>query len=110
MDEIIRFTLTEPDNPVINRRPFTARLSARCLRDSAYQQSVRGRILCDCAEDGATAQAGRQWLGRYGKTDNGVVAVTTRWAGRVHYRCTPRPAPRQSSSPKGRTTGRSGQS
>src|SRR6266571_3184815 len=27
-----------------------------------------------------------QWLGRYGKTDNGVVTVTTLWAGeRVYY-------------------------
>jgi hypothetical protein len=29
---------------------------------------------------------GRQWLGRYGKTDNGVVTVTTVWADeRVYY-------------------------
>jgi DDE superfamily endonuclease len=29
---------------------------------------------------------GRQWLGRYGKTDNGVVTVTTLWADeRVYY-------------------------
>src|SRR3989475_3177980 len=27
-----------------------------------------------------TAHVGRQWLGRYGKTDNGVVTVTTLWA------------------------------
>jgi len=34
----------------------------------------------------ATAHVGRQWLGRYGKTDNGVVTVTTVWAGeRVYY-------------------------
>jgi hypothetical protein len=33
-----------------------------------------------------TAHVGRQWLGRYGKTDNGVVTVTTVWAdGRVYY-------------------------
>src|SRR5438477_7808962 len=33
-----------------------------------------------------TAHVGRQWLGRYGKTDNGVVAVTTLWADeRVYY-------------------------
>jgi hypothetical protein len=33
-----------------------------------------------------TAHVGRQWLGRYGKTDNGVVTVTTLWAdGRVYY-------------------------
>lgn len=29
---------------------------------------------------------GRQWLVRYGKTDNGVVTVTTAWADeRVYY-------------------------
>lgn len=28
----------------------------------------------------ATAHVGRQWLGRLGKTDNGVVTVTTLWA------------------------------
>ena len=34
----------------------------------------------------ATAHVGRQWLGRYGKTDNGVVTVTTVWADeRLYY-------------------------
>ena len=33
-----------------------------------------------------TAHVGRQYLGRYGKTDNGVVTVTTLWADeRVYY-------------------------
>jgi hypothetical protein len=33
-----------------------------------------------------TAHVGRQWLGRYGKVDNGVVTVTTVWADeRVYY-------------------------
>src|SRR6516225_4126166 len=33
-----------------------------------------------------TAHVGRQWLGRYGKTGNGVVTVTTlRADGRVYY-------------------------
>ena len=38
-------------------------------------------------KDGAkTAHVGHQWLGRYGKTDNGVVTVTTVWADeRVYY-------------------------
>jgi len=32
-------------------------------------------------QDGTeTAHVGRQWLGRNGKTDNGVVTVTTVWA------------------------------
>ncbi|MGW2864504.1 IS701 family transposase [Streptomyces sp. NPDC001205] len=34
----------------------------------------------------ATAHVGRQWLGRLGKTDNGIVTVTTVWTdGRVYY-------------------------
>jgi len=33
-----------------------------------------------------TAHVGHQWLGRYGKTDNGVVTVTTVWADeRLYY-------------------------
>jgi DDE superfamily endonuclease len=32
-----------------------------------------------------TAHVGRQWLGRYGKTDNGVVTVTTVWADKRLY-------------------------
>lgn len=33
-----------------------------------------------------TAHVGHQWLGRYGKTDNGVVTVTTLWSdGQVYY-------------------------
>jgi hypothetical protein len=33
-----------------------------------------------------TAHVGRQWLGRYGKADSGVVTVTTLWADeRVYY-------------------------
>nr|WP_240496383.1 transposase [Streptomyces torulosus] len=34
----------------------------------------------------ATAHVGRQWLGRYGKADNGIVTVTTVWTDdRVYY-------------------------
>ncbi|MDX2539683.1 transposase [Streptomyces scabiei] len=44
-------------------------------------------------KDGTTtAHVGRQWLGRLGKTDNGIVTVTTVWTdGRVYYplRATP---------------------
>ena len=33
-----------------------------------------------------TAHVGHQWLGRYGKTDNGVATVTTLWSdGQVYY-------------------------
>ncbi|MFJ5036080.1 transposase [Streptomyces sp. NPDC088560] len=34
----------------------------------------------------ATAHVGRQWLGRYGKTDSGIVTMTMVWTdGRVYY-------------------------
>ncbi|XVQ15123.1 IS701 family transposase [Spirillospora sp. CA-255316] len=40
----------------------------------------------DRKDGAATAHVGRQWLGRYGKTDNGIVTVTTLWADeRVCY-------------------------
>ena len=40
----------------------------------------------DCKDGVKTAHVGHQWLGRYGKTDNGVVTVTTVWADeRLYY-------------------------
>jgi SRSO17 transposase len=41
-----------------------------------------GRVLViddsgDCKDGTKTAHVGHQWLRRYGKTDNGVVIVTT---------------------------------
>src|SRR6266702_980300 len=50
----------------------------------------RGVLVIDDSgdrKDGVkTAHVGRQWLGRYGKTDSGVVTVTTVWADeRVYY-------------------------
>ena len=57
-----------------------------------------------------TAHAGRQYLGRYGKTGNGIVTVTTLWAGeRIYYPvhavpCTPaRHFARGKSDPEFRT-------
>ncbi|MFH8753954.1 transposase [Streptomyces rimosus] len=42
----------------------------------------------------ATAHVGRQWLGRLGKTDNGIVTVTTVWTdGRVYYPLHAQPSP-----------------
>src|SRR6516225_4623127 len=51
---------------------------------------ARGVLVIDDSGDrkdgGATAHVGRQWLGRYGKTDNGIVTVTTVWAdARLYY-------------------------
>src|SRR5438876_4233340 len=46
-------------------------------------------VIADSGERKAsttTANVGHQWLGRYGKTDNGVVTVTTVWADeRLYY-------------------------
>jgi hypothetical protein len=50
-----------------------------------------------------TAHAGHQYLGRYGKTDNGVVTVTTVWADEATWYLVtnlPRPgSPREAASP-----------
>ncbi|MET8536750.1 transposase [Streptomyces sp. NPDC005065] len=39
----------------------------------------------DRKDSKATAHIGRQWLGRLGKTDNGIVTVTTCWADENLY-------------------------
>ncbi|MER6160727.1 transposase [Streptomyces sp. NPDC001868] len=68
-------------------------------------------------EDGtATAHVGRPWLGRLGKTDNGIVTVTTvpdRWPRVVpdartplHPRSSLRPWPGRSGLPYGTAAGR----
>jgi SRSO17 transposase len=63
-------------------------------------------VIDDCGDrkDGsATAHVGRQWLGRYGKTDNGIVTVTTVWADeRVYYPLHAQPYTPASHFPKGR--------
>jgi hypothetical protein len=58
--------------------------------DSASAPHGSGVLVIDDSgdrKDGtATAHVGHQWLGRYGKTDNGVVTVTTVWADeRLYY-------------------------
>jgi SRSO17 transposase len=60
------------------------------LADPATAPHGEGVLVIDDSgdrKDGtATAHVGHQWLGRYGKTDSGVVTVTTLWAGeRVYY-------------------------
>jgi SRSO17 transposase len=60
------------------------------VNDPATAPHARGVIAIDDSGDrkdgGATAHVGRQWLGRYGKTDNGIVTVTTVWADeRLYY-------------------------
>ena len=60
------------------------------LADPATAPHGGGVLVIDDSgdrKDGTkTAHVGRQWPGRYGKTDNGVVTVTTVWADeRVYY-------------------------
>ena len=60
------------------------------LADPATAPHAGGVLVIDDSgdrKDGVkTAHVGRQYLGRYGKTDNGVVTVTTVWADeRVYY-------------------------
>jgi hypothetical protein len=60
------------------------------LADPATAPHGGGVLVIDDSgdrKDGTrTAHVGHQWLGRYGKTDNGVVTVTTVWAGeRLYY-------------------------
>jgi SRSO17 transposase len=60
------------------------------LADPATAPHGGGVLVIDDSgdrKDGTkTAHVGRQYLGRYGKTDNGVVTVTTVWADeRVYY-------------------------
>nr|WP_236072254.1 transposase [Streptomyces polyasparticus] len=57
--------------------------------DPATAPHDRGVLVIDDSgdrKDGtATAHVGRQWLGRLGRTDNGIVTVTTTWTdGRVY--------------------------
>jgi SRSO17 transposase len=85
------------------------------VNDPATAPHARGVIAIDDSggrKDGtATAHVGRQWLGRYGKTDNGIVTVTTVWADeRVYYplhaEALDRPSDRRRASVPARGTGR----
>ncbi|MGI5182382.1 IS701 family transposase [Dactylosporangium sp. CA-152071] len=60
------------------------------LADPATAPHAGGVLVVDDSgdrKDGtATAHVGNQWLGRYGKTDRGIVTVTTLWADeRLYY-------------------------
>ncbi|MFI0928144.1 IS701 family transposase [Streptomyces sp. NPDC021012] len=73
-----------------------ARRLERLLSDPATAPHGQGVLVIDDSgdrKDGtATAHIGRQWLGRLGKTDNGVVTVTTLWADeRLYYPLHARP-------------------
>ena len=67
-----------------------ARRLERLRADPATAPHGGGVLVIDDSgdrKDGTkTAHVGHQWLGRYGKTDNGVVTVTTVWADeRLYY-------------------------
>ncbi len=73
------------DSDEVNRRRLEL-----LVNDPPTAPHARGVLAIDDSggrKDGtATAHVGRQWLGRYGKTDNGIVTVTTVWADeRVYY-------------------------
>ncbi|MGX7671092.1 IS701 family transposase [Plantactinospora sp. DSM 117369] len=73
------------DAAEVNRRRLELLVNA-----PATAPHARGVIAIDDSgdrKDGtATAHVGRQWLGRCGKADNGIVTVTTVWADeRVYY-------------------------
>src|SRR6201987_3902689 len=88
--------VTGAQHPAVQRLQFFLsesrwdpdRVNARRLEllaaDPATAPHEAGVLVLDDSgdrKDGTrTAHVGHQWLGRYGKTDNGVVTVTTLWA------------------------------
>src|SRR5690606_37625176 len=88
--------VTGTQHPAVQRLQFflsestwdPARVNARRLEllraDEATAPHPGGALVIDDSGDRrdstATAHVGRQWLGRYGKTDSAVVTVTTLWA------------------------------
>ena len=88
---------------------MNARRLELLLADPATAPHDAGVLVIDDSgdrKDGVkTAHVGHQWLGRYGKTDNGVVTMTTVWADeRVYYPVDGCRTPRRSTSPRGRAT------
>jgi DDE superfamily endonuclease len=93
--------VTGAQHPAVQRLQFflsesrwdPGRVNARrlelLLADPATAPHDAGVLVIDDSgdrKDGRkTAHVGRQYLGRYGKTDNGVVTVTTLWADEQVY-------------------------
>ena len=94
--------MTGAQHPAVQRLQFflsesrwdpgqvNARRLELLLADPATAPHGGGVLVIDDSgdrKDGVkTAHVGHQWLGRYGKTDNGVVTVTTVWADeRLYY-------------------------
>jgi SRSO17 transposase len=87
--------VTGADHPAVQRLQFflsesrwdPEQISARLellLADPATAPHGGGVLVIDDSGDrkdvAKTAHVGHQWLGRYGKTDHGVVTVTAVWA------------------------------
>ena len=94
------------------RSGVNARRLELLLADPATAPHGGGVLVIDDSgdrKDGVkTAHVGHQWLGRYGKTDNGVVTVTTVWADeRLYYPVHAVPYSPARHFAKGRTTRRS---
>ncbi len=72
-----------------DHKQVNARRVELLLADPATAPHPGGVLVIDDSgdrKDGkATAHIGRQWLGRLGKTDNGIVTVTTCWADENLY-------------------------
>lgn len=85
-----------------------ARRSELLLADPATAPHEGGVLVIDDSgdrKDGMkTAHVGNQWLGRYRKTDDGVVTVTTLWADeRLYYPVHALPYTPPGASARGRT-------
>jgi hypothetical protein len=83
----LQFFLTES---VWDPEKINARRLELLRADPATAPHPGGVLVLDDSgdrKDGtATAHVGRQWLGRLGKTDSGIVTVTTLWADeRIYY-------------------------
>ncbi|MEU8363108.1 transposase [Nonomuraea sp. NPDC048882] len=75
---------------------FNARRVELLPAEAATASHPDGVLVIDDSGDRndgkATAHVGRQWLGRLGKTDNGIVTVSTLWADeRIYYPLHARP-------------------
>nr|WP_235454899.1 transposase [Streptomyces olivochromogenes] len=83
----LQFFLSEPpwEAELVNDRRL------ELLREESATAPHDGGVMViddsgDRKDGTATAHVVRRWLGRYGKTDNGIVTVTTVWTdGRVYY-------------------------
>jgi hypothetical protein len=86
---------------------INARRLQMLLADPATAPHGGGVLVLDDSgdrKDGTkTAHVGHQWLGRLGKTDNGVVTVTTLWADeRIYYPVDAEPYTPAKHFPKGK--------